>query len=65
MIPTCCRYGGAGTGELVYPPSHALTQTDREYFNLVRTEDGHSGYLRQRGGGRGGAQRSNQTTSNG
>ena len=60
MISPYCRYGGAGTGELVYPPSHALTQTDRQYFNLVRTEDGHSGFLRQRGGGR-----SNQTTPNG
>ena len=28
------------------PPSHSLTQTDREYYNIIRTEDGQSGFLR-------------------
>ena len=28
------------------PPSHSLTQTDREYYNIVRTEDGQSGFVR-------------------
>ena len=34
--------GGRG---LLDPPSNSLTQTDRDYFNMVRTEDGKSGFF--------------------
>ena len=30
---------------LLEPPSNSLTQTDRDYFNMVRTEDGKSGFF--------------------
>ena len=33
--------------DIIFPPSHSLTQTDREYFNIVRTEDGQSQFARQ------------------
>ena len=36
--------------DIVYPPSHSLSQTDREYFNIVKTEDGHSNFKRERDG---------------
>jgi len=32
-------------GGLLEPPSNSLTQTDRDYFNMVRTEDGKSGFF--------------------
>lgn len=35
---------------IVYPPSHSLSQTDREYFNIVKTEDGHSNFKRDKDG---------------
>jgi hypothetical protein len=28
------------------PPSHSLTETDREYYKTIRTEDGSSQYFR-------------------
>ena len=31
-------------------PSYSLTQTDRDYYNIVRTEDGQSGFIRRNGG---------------
>ena len=37
----------AESEEIIFPPSHSLTQTDREYFNIVRTEDGQSSYTRE------------------
>ena len=30
---------------MVEPPSNSLTQTDRDYYNMVRTEDGKSGFF--------------------
>ena len=30
---------------VVEPPSNSLTQTDRDYYNMVRTEDGKSGFF--------------------
>jgi hypothetical protein len=33
--------------DIIFPPFHSLTQTDREYFNIVRTEDGQSLFARQ------------------
>ena len=33
--------------DIIFPPSHSLTQTDREYFNIVRTEDGQSQFARE------------------
>ena len=33
-------------GVLPPPASHALTQTDREYYNTIRTEDGTSQYFK-------------------
>ena len=38
----------AESEEIIFPPSHSLTQTDREYFNIVRTEDGQSSFTRER-----------------
>ena len=32
-------------GGFLEPPSNSLTQTDRDYFNMVRTEDGKSGFF--------------------
>ena len=29
-----------------FPESFALTETDREYFNIIKTEDGHSGFYK-------------------
>ena len=34
------------TNSFVAPPSHSLTETDREYYNIVRTEDGLSQYFK-------------------
>ena len=34
--------------DISYPPSHSLTQTDREYFNIIKTEDGHSNFKREK-----------------
>ena len=34
-----------GGRRLLEPPSNSLTQTDRDYFNMVRTEDGKSGFF--------------------
>ena len=34
-----------GEGGMLEPPSNSLTQTDRDYFNMVRTEDGKSGFF--------------------
>ena len=31
--------------DLLSLPSNSLTQTDRDYFNMVRTEDGKSGFF--------------------
>ena len=28
------------------PESFSLTETDREYFNIIKTEDGHSGFYK-------------------
>ena len=39
--------GMVGEGEIIFPSSHSLTQTDREYFNIVRTEDGQSMFARE------------------
>ena len=39
------------SADLLPPPSHSLTQTDREYYNIIRTEDGTSQYFRREGGG--------------
>ena len=39
--------------DIIFPPSHSLTQTDREYFNIVRTEDGQSQFARQQDRGEG------------
>ena len=36
---------------LLPPPSHSLTQTDREYYNMIRTEDGTSQYFRRAAAG--------------
>ena len=33
--------------DIIFPPSHSLSQTDREYFNIVRTEDGQSQFARE------------------
>ena len=41
------KVGGVEETEILYPSSHSLTQTDREYFNIVRTEDGQSMFARQ------------------
>ena len=30
---------------MLEPSSNSLTQTDRDYFNMVRTEDGKSGFF--------------------
>ena len=38
----------AESEEIIFPPSHSLTQTDREYFNIVRTEDGRSSFTREK-----------------
>ena len=32
-------------GGMLEPSSNSLTQTDRDYFNMVRTEDGKSGFF--------------------
>ena len=29
-----------------YPESFSLTEMDREYFNMIKTEDGHSGFFK-------------------
>ena len=29
-----------------FPESFALTETDREYFNIIKTEDGTSDFIR-------------------
>ena len=41
------KVGGVGGTEVIFPSSHSLTQTDREYFNIVRTEDGQSKFSRE------------------
>ena len=41
-----------GREDILFPPSHSLTQTDREYFNIVRTEDGQSMFAREQDRGR-------------
>ena len=41
-----------GSEDIIFPPSHSLTQTDREYFNIVKTEDGQSQFARQQDSGR-------------
>ena len=38
--------------DIIFPPSHSLTQTDREYFNIVRTEDGQSQFAREQDRGK-------------
>ena len=30
----------------LFPPSHSLTQTDRDYYNIIKTEDGLSKFFR-------------------
>ena len=37
----------SGREDIIFPPSHSLSQTDREYFNIVRTEDGQSQFARE------------------
>ena len=32
--------------KFILPSSNAVTQTDREYFNIVKTEDGRSNFVR-------------------
>ena len=32
--------------DILLPPSNSLTETDREYYNMIRTEDGSSQYFR-------------------
>ncbi len=36
-----------------YPDSNALTQADRDYFSMIRTENGRSDFHFLRGGGEG------------
>ena len=40
----------AESAEIIFPPSHSLT--DREYFNIGRTEDGQSRFHREQDEGR-------------
>ena len=37
----------ASEDSFLSPPSFSLTETDREYYNIVRTEDGISQYYKK------------------
>ena len=47
-LPSLEEHKPQENDNLVYPLSHSLTQTDREYFNYIMTEDGHSNFVKRK-----------------
>ena len=47
-LPSLEEHKPQENDNLVYPLSHSLTQTDREYFNSIMTEDGHSNFVKRK-----------------